>query len=416
MKKEMKNKIWKKIDNKKNEILKLATDLIKIPSENPPGDMTEIANFITNHLDNYGISCKKYEPEKGRINLICNIGKKSGKTLVFNGHMDVVPAGEKDKWSFDPYAGVIKDGFILGRGATDMKGGLTGIIITTEFLTEIEGMLNGELILTLVPDEETGGRFGTGWIIEQKIVEPDACIIAEPTELTTIDIGQKGALWCKATVFGKPTHGSLAPYKGDSAILKACKVMNKLLKVTEIKATPSEDIAEVIEKSKKIVDALIGEKGISKILSSPSVNIGIIKGGTKVNMVPDKCEIEIDMRLPIGISVSDVTRKIRELLAEFGDDVVFTTITGIEPNYTSPNTELVAITRENIKEILGAEPEIFVQWASSDARYFRLKGIPTIHYGPAVIEGIHGYNEKVKAEDVITATKVYTGTVIDFLM
>ena len=191
--------------------------------------------------------------------------------------------------------------------------------------------------------------------------------------------------------------------------------MNKILKATEIKANPPEDIAQVIEKSKEIADALIGEKGIGKILSSPSVNVGIIKGGTKVNMVPDKCEIEIDMRLPIGISVNDAIEKVKELLEEFKDDVVFTVITGTEPNYTPPNTELVSLARENIKEVLGVNPNVFVQWASSDARYFRLKGIPTIHYGPAVIEGIHGYDEKVKAEDVVTATKVYVGTAIDFL-
>jgi succinyl-diaminopimelate desuccinylase len=410
-----KDRIWERIDTEKEDILDLASRLIKIPSENPPGDMREVANFISEYLEGYGISCERHEPEEGKINLICTLGNGSGRKLVLNGHMDVVPAGDATRWSFPPFSGTIKDGFLHGRGASDMKGGDTGIISAMRLLVDAEEDLNGQVALTLVPDEETMGSMGTGWILERKLVEPDACIIAEPTDVPLIDIGQKGAYWGKVRVKGTPIHGSLSPYKGDSAILKACRVMNKMFDITKTKVKQPDDIVDVIESSKPLIEKLIGEKGIGVILSSPTLNIGIIKGGTKVNMVAPECEFEFDIRLPIGFTTEQATEKLKGLLSEFRDDVDLELATTINPNYTSPTRPIVEITRENVRHALGRNPDIFVQWASSDARHFRLRGIDTVHYGPAIIEGIHGLNEKVRTEDIITATKVYAGVVLDYL-
>lgn len=411
----VKEDIWRQIDEEKDEILKLASDLIKIPSVNPPGDMREIADFIMDYLSGYGLSCKAHEPEEGRINLICSLGSGSGRKLVLNGHMDVVPPGNAERWSFPPFSGKIENGFLHGRGASDMKGGDAGIISAMRLLTEAEDSLNGEVTITLVPDEETMGIYGTGWILEQGLVKPDACIIAEPTDVPLIDVGQKGAYWGKIRVEGTPIHGSLSPYKGDSAIMRACKVMNKMLEITKTKVKQPKDIVEVIESSKPLVEKLIGSEGIGVILSSPTLNIGIIRGGEKVNMVPSECEIEFDIRLPIGLKAADATTRLKELLSEFGDKVELIVVTSIDPNYTSPTSPIVEVTKSNVNDALGRAPDIFTQWASSDARHFRLRGIDTIHYGPAIIEGIHGLDEKVKVDDIITATKVYVGATLDYL-
>ncbi|MEM2083842.1 MAG: ArgE/DapE family deacylase [Nitrososphaerota archaeon] len=410
----IKEKIWKEIDNKKSTIIKLASDLIKIPSENPPGDMSQISSFIIDHLKSYGLKYEIYEIEKGRINIICKLGSLNKPLLMLNGHMDVVPAGDSSRWSFPPYSGEIKNGFILGRGASDMKGGLAGIIATMEFLAESNINLPGSLVLVIVPDEETGSYYGNEWIMKQKIFKPTACIIAEPTSIDSIDVGQRGALWIRITVKGKPIHGSLSPYLGDNAIMKSFDICKKVLKLTEIKSTPPFDIKETIDFSQAFIEKLIGFKNIGKILISPSVNIGMINGGTKINMVPDKCNIDVDIRLPIGLSVEQVKKELISFLKEYEKDIELNVITAMEPNYTSPKENIVKCLYKNIKEVTSIDPKIFVQWASSDARFFRYAGIPTIHYGPSIIEGIHGYDEKVKAEDVIIATKVYIGTVIDF--
>ncbi len=403
------------MDNEKTNIIKLASDLIKIPSENPPGDMSQIGSFIIEHLKSHGLKCETYEPEKGRMNIVCKLGSLNKPLLMLNGHMDVVPAGDSSRWSFPPYSGEIKNGFILGRGASDMKGGLAGIIAATEFLAESNIDLPGSLVLVIVPDEETGSLYGNEWIVNKKLFNPTACIIAEPTSIDSIDIGQRGALWIRIIVKGKPIHGSLSPYLGDNAIMKSFKICEKILKLIEIESTPPSDIKETIDFSQKFIEKLIGFKNIGRILRSPTVNIGMINGGTKINMVPDKCNIDVDIRLPIGISIEQAKREVKLLLKEYENDIELNVITAMEPNYTSPKEDIIKFLSKNIKEITLIDPKIFVQWASSDARFFRYAGIPTVHYGPSIIEGIHGYDEKVKAEDVVIATKIYIGTVIDFL-
>jgi succinyl-diaminopimelate desuccinylase len=413
MKNEDLHKALSLIDGRRNNITKLVSDLIKIRSINPPGDMQEIATFIEELLKNEGFSVNRVEPEQGKISLITSVGKGKPE-LVFNGHMDVVPSGDPSKWRYDPFSGIIVDGYIYGRGASDMKGGLGALIQAFLVTSKFENKLNGKLTLVLVPDEESGGLLGTKYLIDNNIVVGDAVIIGEPTGLDYIDIGQKGSLWLKLKFKGKSIHGSLAPYLGDNAIIKAYRAITELYNITKLKANPTDDIKHVIDTSTNIADSLIGFKGIGElILKHPTLNVGIIKGGSKINMVPDYCEVDVDIRIPIGLTSKDVVEEIRKILEKYEGEVEVISIS--EANYTSPHHKLVKTVEETIELVISKKPHVFVQWASSDARYYRIKGIPTIHYGPAEVEGIHGYNERVKTEDVIKASKVYLITALKFL-
>ena len=399
---------------KDQEVLSLACKLIKIPSENPPGDMSEIAEFIEEYVSEAGVKVERHEPVKGRISLVARIGSGSGKELVFNGHMDVVPAGDRSRWEFDPFLGEIKDGYLLGRGASDMKGGLAGIIYAFKKLVKYEKELGGRLTLVCVPDEETGGQHGTGYLVSQNIAVGSSVVIAEPTGMDFIDVGQKGALWMRVTIYGKPIHGSLSPYAGESAILKTADLMKELLSsITGLKAKIPEDVKPVVEESKKIAEQLIKIKDIGKILDHATINFGIIKGGTKINIVPEKCELDVDIRVPIGMTSEGVASHVKRIVSKYGGEVSY--IGKSNPNYTPPGSEIVRIAATNIEQIIGVKPKLFVQWASSDARFYRGRGIPTIHYGPAEVGVIHGYNERVKAEDIVKACKVYAGIAADYL-
>ncbi len=409
---DLKNRILAEL--KDQEVLDLARKLIKIPSENPPGDMNEIAAFIEEYLSEVGVKIERYEPVKGKISLIARIGSNSGKELIFNGHMDVVPVGDKSRWEFDPFLGEIRDGYLLGRGASDMKGGLAGIIYAFKKLVKYEKELRGRLTLVCVPDEETGGEHGTGYLVSQNIAVGSSVVIAEPTGMDFIDVGQKGALWMRITIYGKPIHGSLSPYAGESAILKAADLMKELLSsVTGLKPKVPEDMKPVIEESKKIAEQLIKIKGIGKILDHATINFGIIKGGTKINIVPEKCELDVDIRVPVGMTSEEVASHVEKIVSKYGGEVSY--IEKSNANYTPPGSDIVKIAAANIEQIIGIKPRLLVQWASSDARFYRGKGVPTIHYGPAEVGVIHGYNEKVKAEDIVKACKVYAGIAADYL-
>lgn len=412
----LKTSLLGEVERDRDAIIKLCSDLIKIPSENPPGDVTEVAAFIKDSLSASGAQVEIHEPEKGHINLVVRIGSAmGGNRLILNGHMDVVPAGDHSRWTIGPYSGEIRDGYIHGRGATDMKGGLAGIIAATELLSRHQEQLKGQLILTAVCDEETIGTLGTMWLMSEGKVSGDYCIVAEPTGNHLVDVGMKGAFWLKIRVNGKPAHGSLSPYVGRSAILEGLTVSNRLMELTKLQAKPPKDIRRTIQQSKAIAEKMLGVKGIGRILEHPTVNVGKISGGRKVNMIPDECEMEVDSRLPIGISTDKAEAALRRILGtQIKKGVAsYEVVNRTEPNYTSPKSPLITALRDNIQKTSDKDATIFVQWATSDARFFRAIDIDTVQYGPSVLEGIHGYNEKVKADDVVNATKIYLGTALD---
>jgi len=411
---ESRQALLKEVESRSSEIIGLASDLIKIPSENPPGDIDKITEFLMKYLRDAGVEVSVVESVKGKQNLLCQTGSEEGsRSLLLNGHTDVVPAGSREGWKSDPFSGEIKDGYIHGRGASDMKAGLSGIVFAFTLLHRERKDLNGLLKLQLVPDEETGGLYGTKWLADGGYADSTAAVVAEPTGIEAIDIGQKGILWLRVESKGTPAHGSLAPYVGDNAILRAASVAKELQSVTRIRARPPKDIRQVIASSKRVAEQLIGKRGIGRILQSPTVNIGLISGGTKVNMVPDKCTIDVDIRLPIGVAGDQVLKRVRTITTKHSAEV--DVVSESSPNYTSPTEEIVRILQRNVEEVTRKRARVFVQWASSDARYLRARGVPTAHYGPAHLEGIHGFNEKVRADDVVAAAKVYVATALDYL-
>ena len=151
-KQELKDKVIHEVEACKEELIDLCSSLIKIPSENPHGDYTEISRFIENYLEKFGTEVDFYESADKMYNLVSSIGSEEGKHLIYCGHTDVVPAGNLEKWDFDPFSGEVKDGWMLGRGASDMKAGLSGIIFAFTILKRLQIKLPGKLSLAIVPD------------------------------------------------------------------------------------------------------------------------------------------------------------------------------------------------------------------------------------------------------------------------
>jgi len=175
-----------------DEIIELTRQLIRIPSENPPGGEGEIAEFIAEKLKDLGLTVRVYEFKPGRPSVVGLLsGVKEKPTLMFNGHMDTVPVGDKDLWSVEPFEGVLRDGRIYGRGAADMKGALAAMIASVKAIVESEVNLRGRLILTFVADEEVTG-YGTRDLIRRGY-RADFAIVGEPNELN-VQTAHKGLL------------------------------------------------------------------------------------------------------------------------------------------------------------------------------------------------------------------------------
>lgn len=413
----LKQKLWINLDEEKDDLIELLCQLIRIPSENPPGDMDEIMDFMEKYLNNYGIECKRLRAGEDKpYSLVAKIGNDQGPCIILNGHADVVPAGKHENWDFPPFCGEVKDGKVLGRGASDMKGGLAGALYAITRLKPYLEKLGGSIVFSVVPDEEVMGLWGTKWLVESGNLKGDACIVAEPTSRGDIEVGQKGSIWIKVKAIGTPAHGSLSPYVGDNAITKLLSFIKRVDEVREMKPQLSEKIKSVMADSKELAKELLQIEGAESVLDHVTVNVGLIRGGRKLNMVPDEAEVELDIRIPIGIKVQDVIEKIESLITEtIGKDGSMEVTWCSEANNTDTQERIVQVVANNIEEILNKPATKTYQWASSDARYFRYKGIPTIQHGPANLEGIHSYNETVDVEDLISATKVYIGSIIDFM-
>ncbi|MEK5488026.1 MULTISPECIES: M20 family metallopeptidase [Lysinibacillus] len=413
----LKAQLLEAVGKHQDELIAFCSKLIQIPSVNPPGDTTEITAFIENYLQDVGITYQKYEAADKMFNLVASIGSGEGKELIYCGHTDVVPVGDLSKWEFNPFSGEVKDGWMLGRGASDMKAGLAGIIFATKLLKKLNIELPGKLTLAIVPDEETGGEFGVPWLLERGFVQGDGCLIAEPSSPLNPTIGQKGSYWFELEVRGEPGHGSLSPLAGRNAIVDAIRAIQEIRTLWDLEITIPEEVLPLIEVSKKYMREVEKDRlKYQEVLEKITVNIGTIEGGTKSNVIPDYCKVQVDCRLPFGITQEEVTEILKHKLDGLAIDYSIKRF-GFKSvaNYTPAENPVCQSIVENISFVTGQEAYGVMQWASSDARHFRQYNIPVLQYGPAYLPSIHGYNEKVRVEDIVRCAKVYITAAVDFL-
>ena len=413
----IKDILWGIVDRDQNKLLELCSKLIKTPSENPGGNIEEVVNVICKYFEESSIDYEIVRGKEDCPNIIVSLGNDNGKTLLLNGHCDVVPVGDLTKWEFPPFSGEIKDGKMLGRGTSDMKTGLGGLIFAMKTIKDNNIKMNGRIVFHIVPDEETGGEFGTKWLYENGYFDRgDACIIAEPTSYNNCEVGQKGSLWIRLKSHGIPAHGSIGNYVGENAIVKLMKLLLALEELRTMEGKYEEKQLPILKDSKDIAKAALKAPGVENVIDHITVNIGTIEGGTKTNMVPDYCEATVDMRVPIGITLKEVLDRFNGIIDKLGlKGIEYDYTWNSEANYTDIDTDLVKSVIGNAETVWQKKVVPAYQWASSDARYYRLKGIPTIQYGPANTEGIHSYNETVDVEDIINSTKVYLGIMADLL-
>jgi len=408
------------IDKRQNELTRLCCELVQAKSENPPGDVSEAAGVVKDFLKKEGISFQTYEPEKGHVSVIGAVGK--GKpSLVLCGHIDVVPAGDASKWTVPPYKGEVKLGKLYGRGSTDQKAGVAAQLMAAAVAKEFENELHGRVTVANVPDEEAQGPAGVIWLVQNKKLTGDACLITEPTGYLdghySIVAGERGTCWLRITAIGKPEHGSV-PARGRNAIEMLTSFLPNL-KILGAEPVETPENAEVLvrngEKEQRRLAKKDGISPASKLvntLTHYTVNVGVINGGTKTNVVPEKCETEVDIRVPVGGRPDGVLEFVRSVLPEhFEVSVINKTL----PSYTPADDSLVKAIQKGARPVFGYTPAPTYMPATTDAHFFRnLLGIPAMSFGPGCGELAHTYDEFVYVKDIKSVTKVYANVIADF--
>ncbi|MCG7343559.1 ArgE/DapE family deacylase [Sporosarcina sp. ACRSL] len=414
------------IRSRRQELVELAASFIRIPSENPSTEFkkhsAEMGQSISRYLAARGFFITEYPNSKsGLVTVVCDapLTKVSGPRLLFCGHTDVVPAGDRSKWTFEPYSGEVRTGMLLGRGSSDMKGGLASQVFVAGLLQQFASTLNlkGTLGVIASPDEETGG-IEVSSLLDRGLIKGDACLIGEPTHPCHPNVGEKAMAWMRVTVPGQPGHGSQQPLSGISAVRKGADVIEALSKLWMLKATPPEELKQLVYNTEWFISHRLGNPFMSQLLYRPSYNPGIIQGGSKVNMIADECIIEVDTRVPFGMKSEFLQAAANNLVkAVTPDAVVEQMLPTNNPNWTLENRPIVRSLELGIQRVLGMGQPVFsvLSLGSSDACHFRRNGIDTVFYGPGLQSTIHGYDEQVSVESLVQSAEIYAETAIMYL-
>lgn len=381
------------------ELINLTQDLVRIPShKDVPGREKVVVDYLYKFCKDHDIEVELQPVDEERSNILAYVrGNGSGKTLMLNGHTDTVPPYNM---TIDPYGAEIKDGFIWGRGTSDMKGPIASMLIAMLAIKRSGVKLKGDIVFAGVLGEE-GQSEGTEALVKSGI-KADGCIVGEPSNYEYA-IGHRGLEWIEIRVKGKAAHGGV-PHLGVNAISKAAKL-----------------IVRIEEKIYPILAERYNE------YMGPSVmNFGRIEGGTQPSTVADFCSIKLDRRYIPGESVESVFKEYQDVIDELkAEDPDFDAelvrmdenILTLDHLYlmTEPDDPIVLSTRKAISETIGREPDITRKRGWTDAALIsNFAGIPTVVTGPGNIDYSHTKDERVEIKHLIDYVEIYGKVAMDF--
>ncbi len=396
-----------KIEQMRDEIIKFHQQIIKISSENPPRKYKEIAQFTENKFKELGL-----ETQVKRNNVVGELKNGGDRNLILYGHLDTVEAF-KEQWTKDPFGGELVDGKIYGRGASDDKSCVTAIIFAMKALLDLNIKLKGNLTLTAVIDEETGGLRGADYLLEKGFIKGDACLLGDaPSDYPFGYTG--GTMYITFTTLGKQAHGLGFPdlpkpyrneHSGVNAIEKMMKIMNFLMELKE----------EFLKKETKYPLP----EGWNAAVSS--VNMAEIHGGNKITTVPNKCFLHVSICTIPEQDIRSIKTRILNYLEELNKQNPDYKITvqipiAFEPQVIDENSDFAKAVKNATKAVFNEERGLKLFLPSTDAHWFQERNIPTILIGASRGDtNPHAEDEFVYIEDLINTTKMFAITALNYL-
>ena len=358
--------------------------LVRTPSENPPGEEAEAARVAASYCEGLGLDVSLHELDPGRPSVVAKKVFGEGPTLCFCSHIDVVPAGDHALWTYPPYAATILDGQMYGRGSSDAKGPIAAALEAVQGLLTMGVELGGTLELALVADEEAMGFKGAAFLVEDKIVSPDFTIIGEPTALRIVR-AQRGPCWLRIITRGQAAHGS-APERGVNAIKHMAEIVGHL----------EETLPDIAH----------------DVVGGPSINVGTIQGGTKVNIVPAYCVAEVDRRSIPGETMESVIASVQaaiDIAAEKYPEIDATIELPIygKPFEVPDDSVVLADVTAAVTDTRGAQAEVMGFRGSSDARFFAEAGSDVVVCGPGDITVAHTAREYIDLDELELGAVAY---------
>lgn len=412
------------IENRRDALIRLTQDLIRIPTLNPPGrHYRDICDYLAARFSAQGWRCRLVRAhgtpgdsaEFPRWNLIASHDSgRPGECVHFNSHHDVVEIGHG--WSRDPFGGELEGDRIYGRGACDMKGGLAASIIAAEAFVSLYPDHPGRIEISATADEETGGFGGVAFLAEQgAFAHVGHVLIPEPLHKDRICLGHRGVWWAEIETHGRIAHGSM-PFLGDSAIRHMGAVLEEmersLFPLLKSKRTEMPVIPEGAKNSTLNINSIHG--------GEPDLGPGFT--GLPAPCVADRCRIVIDRRFLIEEDLTEVKREVTAMLEgiraerpNFSYEIrdMFEVI----PSMTDREAPVVRSTAAAIERVLGREAGYVVSPGTYDQKHIdrigKLKNC--IAYGPGVLDLAHQPDEWIGVRDMLDSARVMALVLDDIL-
>jgi len=411
------------IDAHKKDLVDLTCRLVNIDTTVPPGlNYPKISQVLASELKNLGVRPsvsyipeaalqRRVSPEVGlkgpRPNTYATLkGESEGPWILLNGHVDVVPA-DPSGWSNDPFEPTIKNGKIYGRGAADMKGSGACQIFSMKALVETGVKFRGRITPTFTTDEEVGGYSGVNFLVDKHVITKDVdyCLSTD-SGIEALHVASLGDAEYLITVHGRAAHSGRG-WTGVNAIEYGASLIEDLKKLGgEISKRRSRIDAEPIWGTRKM---------------RPGLYVNTVKGGLKGNIIPDTLEILVDRRFIPEESEAQVRREIARVVKEFAAKhrevkVSMKMILGYDPMVTPPNHPLVRTVRKVARKVLGRDAPPCGSQGSTDMAAVSALGIPIAVLGARRQDSnIHGIDEHVRINDLVSVTKILAHTYLELL-
>lgn len=408
------NALQARIEDKRDDVVELTQELVRMPTVNPPGDAyADCAEFIGQRLAGAGFQVAYVRGEGApgdsdrypRTNVVGRIeGNRPGPCVHFNGHIDVVEPGRG--WTVDPFAGEVRDSKVFGRGTCDMKGGIAAAIVAVEAILEEDRNFPGAIEISGTVDEESGGYAGVaylaekGWFSKPRV---DHVIIPEPLNVDRVCIGHRGVWWAEVTTAGRIAHGSM-PFLGDCAI----RHMGAFLARLESDLYPR--LAE-----KRTAMPVVPEGARQSTLCINAFHGGLNEGfdGLPTSQVAESCRLVIDRRFLIEEDIDTVKSEVIDILdgmarerPDFAYDI--RDIMEVLPSLTDADAPVVRAIGDAIEAVLGKTPEHVVSPGTYDQKHVQRIGHlkDCIAYGPGILDLAHQPDEFIVIDDMVNSAKV----------
>ena len=360
----------------KEELLMLLKQLIEIPSITGSDAVGQAIQFVRTWLEKEGIQTKVIISH-GVPNLIAKVGD-SGKVLLWNSHVDVVPSGDYEHWNHPPFIATEENGYICGRGTSDAKSGLAAMMYALKLLREKQ--LSGQICLMVSGAEETGSENGTVAMLNACDQIFDAAIVAEPSDMN-IEIAQRGLRWLELRVHGIASHGA-RPYLGVNAISQCGKIMEALEKINFNDKNPL----------------------FEKEIEGTTISVNKIHGGIQNNIIPEECRMVLDCRMMPGQEIEEVYQQIQNAAKQAVDrrcQLEYNNLgNGWDSFVINEKEPIVQIMQNAYEKVHGQKTKLRGKSGCTDASYIYNHNIPVVVFGPGDPNESHRVNEKVCVKNI----------------